>query len=131
MNNLTVLLIGIVLLAILLAITYLMRKYEVKTFLHDGISIDETKVSIVVIMFIAWNFVGMYLVLARDIFPDPVMFIILGLGGGIVGENIGNSNIQRKATTNYTQQPQPPPSTVQQPTHYDNSDLSDLSDSGK
>jgi len=101
MSNDQILLIGVVVLTIMMVANYLLKKHKIKTFINDGISIDETRVSIVAITFIIWNIIAMYLVLFRSDIPDNILYLILGLGGGIVGTNIGNSNIGRKNKENY------------------------------
>jgi predicted permease len=130
-DNLIVLLIGVVFFLILLLVAFLIRKHDVKTWMSDGLSIDESNVSVMVIFFIVWNFIGAYLVLIRDVFPDNVMFLVLGLAGGILGRNVGGISISKKnQNVNPTVQQQVQNTIPQQPSYHYNDD-SDSSGSGK
>lgn len=121
-SNLTILLIGVVFLALLMMIAFLLKKHDVKTFLSDGVSMDESKVSMMAIFFMLWNFVAIFLVINWGDMPDNVLYALLGLGGGVVGNNIGAfSGIGRKSKEVYqqpqyqqTQQPQQNPVQNQQ-----------------
>jgi riboflavin transporter FmnP len=96
MSNTLYLLIG---LGVLVVIGFMMKFFSpknFKTFLHDGLSLDETKISLMKIAFTIFNGIAIWTVFTMGDIPDNVLYLILGLGSGIVGMNISNSTISRK-----------------------------------
>lgn len=96
MNNVLYMVVGLALLVTIFFLIKFINKSDFKTFLHDGLSLDESKISLMMISFSIFIGIAVWSVFALGDIPDNVLYLILGLGSGIVGMNISNSTISRK-----------------------------------
>lgn len=93
--------VGVIMLFLIIVVR-IVRKSNMETFLSDGLCIDETRVSVIMIAFVIFIFIAIWTVFTMGDIPNNVLYLLIGLGGGITGMNIApnsqiaNANITKK-----------------------------------